>query len=606
MNRTETLALLASGRDSWNDWARRTHENRVNLSQLGEMFNARDRHQNALADFSTTDAPHIYDEYLDLSGFLFPGPVNFSGAQLNQGGNFSDSFFKGQTNFNNSIFFGNLNFSSAQFEQSVNFQQSIFATYSLFFASVKFDSDANFFQCDFLERATPDSHCVNFTGSTFSTLANFSEARFDQLAFFCRVNFRGHCTFDRLKNSEPIYFDGSIFSDNAFFIFSEFTKLSAPLTEFAKIADFNNVSIASDCDFTRSRFSGQANFAESKHIGPSQFSSAVFERGVDFQGARFDKLCKFQAASSNGVFLLTNASFHVVPDFTQATFADPPSLDRTFIPAPPKNLRRLPPTLLSDVYTSADLVSRYRALRRIARASLDHERELEFFAYELEAARALHDMAYPRPQNLFRKHYTGPNTSSSNWIWRKPEHYTRADSLPVWAGAARFWFGLLYSGFSDYGRSLARPIIFLFLSWALFSFAYFEIHPTVRSNFIGSRATADSTMSQPSALTLSLLSVATSESKCISGSGDRIEASMLLSLRRTLIFFTVDRSETANKLYMCLYGVIQGADESGINMKPDSDPNLPVSVSLLGYLQAIFSTAFIFLFGLAARNTFRL
>ena len=91
-----------------------------------------------------------------------------------------------------------------------------------------------------------------------------------------------------------------------------------------------------------------------------------------------------------------------------------------------------------------DIPARWRALKRLAIQGHDTDRELAFFSGEVRSARFAGDWPLPWP------------------IWK-------AD---VWAGFLRFWAGLLYQAFSNFGRSLLRPLLAWFLCIVIFAAFY--------------------------------------------------------------------------------------------------------------------------------------
>ncbi len=198
----------------------------------------------------------------------------------------------------------------------------------------------------------------------------------------------------------------------------------------------------------------------------------------------------------------------------------------------------------------SDRAARYRALKRLAIQGHDHAREQEYFAGELKALRGHPDRLLPNPLNWFRKDEDGRR-------------------LPAWPGGARYWFGLGYQWFSDFGRSMLRPLVWWVLAVFGFAAAYLDQHHA--------RATTDG---------------------CLVGDGHPISAAIGLSIRKALPFAGVGSSEKLNQIYACLYGV-HGAALKG-------SPVIPDVVDYLGIVQLLFSLLLLFLFLLAVRNHFRI
>ncbi len=122
-------------------------------------------------------------------------------------------------------------------------------------------------------------------------------------------------------------------------------------------------------------------------------------------------------------FDMMGAKFTMVPAFCQANFLQAPDLDDVKFPLPSfwrKGEPRQTPL--------------YRALRRMAIQGSDYEREQMAFKGELRSRR---------------------------WIFDKP-----------WALGT--WFGLLYDGLADCGRSMVRPLALWFALVALFPAIYLQ------------------------------------------------------------------------------------------------------------------------------------
>jgi hypothetical protein len=119
----------------------------------------------------------------------------------------------------------------------------------------------------------------------------------------------------------------------------------------------------------------------------------------------FEKEANFTAMRGGISFSLAEAQFCMVPNFIQANFSEAPRLDNLHI---------------EPIYKgNLELPARWRALKRLAVQSLDHEQELLFFKGELQSQR-----------------------------------WTEGNKWP-----AGFLLNLLYQVISDYGRSAWRPLL---------------------------------------------------------------------------------------------------------------------------------------------------
>ena len=213
---------------------------------------------------------------------------------------------------------------------------------------------------------------------------------------------------------------------------------------FNSVADFSGFVFPGPALFREAAFSGKAEFRAAAFSGKAEFRAAAFSSNAEFSEANFSKIASFVQTDFTGFtsfdrcrfeecanyhaikvsrsFSLSQAWFRQVPDFTQARFAESLKLYATHIEP-----QRVWPRSLADFKTllkgNINLAARWRALKRLAVAAHDHDRELLFWKGEVLARR---------------------------WSVDKPWH-------------ALFYCGLFYGWLSDFGRSVVRPLI----GWAL-------------------------------------------------------------------------------------------------------------------------------------------
>ena len=236
------------------------------------------------------------------------------------------------------------------------------------------------------------------------------------------------------------------------------------------------------------------------------------------------------AIKGESFFSLSGVTFVEAPNFEQAHFAEAPMLDNSRFPR-----EALPGT-----------TARWRALKRLAVQGHDHEREQFFFAQELKSLRGETDWPLPRLQNLFRR------------------------GEPVWQNGARYWFGLFYQGFSDFGRSMVLPVLWWCGFTALFALVYLGQHYVWATNNF------------------------TPPLECVKGeASDPLDSAIFLAVHKGSVA-GLGGSEKLTQTYACLYGEERGA------------PIIPDAVAFAGMAQTLLSAALIFLFLLAVRNHFRI
>jgi hypothetical protein len=128
--------------------------------------------------------------------------------------------------------------------------------------------------------------------------------------------------------------------------------------------------------------------------------------------------------SGERAFDLSKAAFSRVPNFSQAAFKQPPDLDGVRFPLPSRWPWKI---------GNAELIPKYRAIRRMAIQGADYDREQMSFKGELRSRRRTVD---------------------------KPWH-------------PGLWLGILYDVFADCGRSISRPASLWLLS--VLAFAIFFV-----------------------------------------------------------------------------------------------------------------------------------
>lgn len=534
MNRQQTLALLSSGSEAWLSWSLDLQHRREALEKDGlwlyeadgEGRNAETRQwiDDAAADFSTKQQPHVFELDVDLSRFAFPGSVLFESAVFKGAARFVRSRFLLFATFREAIFHGEADFDGATFSGA---HPAI--TTNLKGAdrvpNARFTRNVDFSNVQFL--AT-----IGFRKAIFERTVWFNEAKFGEDAWFRQVQFLGDAPFDHAEFSKEAWFLESRFENEAW--------------------------------FKAVRFRGATHFDQSRFLG-----------GATFASAQFDSVAIFRACHCGGAFSFSETEFADVPDFVQAHFSEAPYLDSIKIGREQKR--------------ESDLVSRYRALKRLAIQGHDYEREHAFFVGELKALRGNPDTLGPNLLSLF--------------VPRKK----------VWpggiSGSARYWFGLWYQWLSNFGRSLTLPLVWWLASTIIFSLFYLKVSLSMREKSALNHGFASATSLLAHGIGIAHWSpylLNSSEAPCVVGPGAALTAAVGLSVRRALFVWGADISEKLNQIYACLYGAYPTRTATPVDLSPQFVPLIPDSVAYVGTIQGIFSTLLIFLFVLAIRNHFRI
>ena len=232
-----------------------------------------------------------------------------------------------------------------------------------------------------------------------------------------------------------------------------------------------------------------------------------------------------------------------------------------------------------------------RAIGRSSGAILGHDtdRELEFFSGEVRSARFASDWPFPWP------------------IWK----------ASAWGGLLWFWAGLLYQTFSNFGRSLVRPLLAWMLCIVIFAIYFLGQNPDMAAKrsdlhwhgFFGQviaySAFAFVEVRNPVApYCYPGTQPKPGETKAItdgfSGLVEDVRALTNLvneafSIAYHNAVIVLDNSgDSMHRAYGCLYGV----ERYGGNPVA----YVPRNVAIASGIQKLLSAVFIFLFGLALRN----
>ena len=551
MNKEESLRLYTQGKENWNLWANRMLARRED----SEVWK-----DEAEVDFTS----HVFEE-VDFSGFVFPGNTRFNETAFKGRAGFEKSTFKGPVGFREATFEGDAIFGETTFKGGAGFGEATFEG-DVWFNEATFEGDAIFREATFKGGAgfgetTFEGH-VWFNEATFKGYAGFDKATFKGEAGFREATFKGHVWFGEAAFEEYAGFDKATFKGEAGFgevtfekyagfgeatfegdaIFREATfkghtgfgeatfEGEAGFREatFEGEAGFREATFKGRAGFREATFKGHAGFEEVTFEGDAMFWLSTFEHPAIFYNAAFRADAGFQAVQGSSVFTMTDAEFLDVPDFQQATFVESPRLDNAQIGPQLSRWDKL-----KEFFTKGDSEKegRWRALKRLATQGHDHAREQLFFRGELLARRGAADR-----------------------YWH-----------------ASFWLGVFYQIFSDFGRSLIRPLLWWAAGMLVFACIYLS-HYSGGSEWW-------------------LL-------ECAKGTGRPWVAALGLSVHKSLPAVSgFGFGDKIQQFHACLYGV-----ESENPFRPI----IPDQVAFLGVLQVLFSAVMIFLFLLAVRNHFRI
>jgi hypothetical protein len=353
---------------------------------------------------------------------------------------------------------------------------------------------------------------ASFASATFSGDARFASATFSGGARFVSATFTGNAWFESATFSGGAWFGSAAFSGTARFESATFSgNASFASATFSGTARFESATFSGYASFASATFSGDARFVSATFSGDASFASATFRNFTSFGHAKFQKQASFTGIKVERAFNMTGAAFVQVPAFSQADFKQAPDLDDVDF-RPPGFWRRGDPKL----------IPLYRALRRMAIQGADYEREQMAFKGE---------------------------TRSKRGTEHKPWH-------------TAFWFGIAYDAFSDFGRSIARPLAVWSASWLAFAALY------AWNAGVG---------------------IAEWRVACAGDGASKALKALTLSAANALPLIGSSRSEVAREFYDCLALL-----------------HAPAWSPILQMAETLWSTVLIFLFLLALRNQFKI
>ena len=238
MDQAATFALLAKGREAWNEWAEAvTAEQRALVASGKWRFSVEQQYpgdvipenpetrawmSDSIAQFAQTE----FADPVDFSGFVFPGTALFMNCKFRGAARFSGAKFRYGAIFNVASFAGPVDFENVEFCSEGEFMSVEFAGPALFrgarftrgdvepsmtgwawFDSAKFAEAATFssahigFTAAFSEAQFMKD--VDFDGCSFCGLAWFSRARFDGPACFTAANFAHEPDMSEASFAQP-------------------------------------------------------------------------------------------------------------------------------------------------------------------------------------------------------------------------------------------------------------------------------------------------------------------------------------------------------------------------------------------------------------------
>lgn len=277
---------------------------------------------------------------------------------------------------------------------------------------------------------------INFCDLRFP-FVDFSEYYFLKQMIFDRTHFVGRAYFNRAHfaswvDFREVYFSyWTDFRDAYFANWVDFSK-----AHFAEYADFWETHFADRANFRDGHFAGLATFRGSYFTAWTDFGKAHFADRADFRSCHFADWVDFREVHFGAEVQFNQVNFEFSVGFQNTRFKSTTDFSETNFDKSPKfhgselyvNTRWHDvtwPKQSSDKKQAVEDMENWGTLKFLMNQVMRHDAELDFHAKELEA----------------RKVVTGKAFISD-----------------------------YYREFSDYGRSIARPFIFLGFSFVLFFF----------------------------------------------------------------------------------------------------------------------------------------
>ena len=247
--------------------------------------------------------------------------------------------------------------------------------------------------------AANQGSAVDFSGHLFNSAADFEG-----------FVFPGDAKFSGCQFFEKALFSGARFVGKADFSHAIFQQYAAiDRITFKHDAIFAHAHFRQHAYVVHSEFT-HANFRSSSFDGTFELTGSTFRGETDFSGATFEDPIFKGLQFKHPLTTFASATFNKVPDFRNSKFDIPPILYGI----------RVDPT--GKRSAEAEDADKYRRLKLLASDAKDYQGELRFFADELRAKRG---------------------------------HET--------TGHGAILLNKAYERFSNFGQSVARPLVWLFV-----------------------------------------------------------------------------------------------------------------------------------------------
>jgi len=513
---------------------------------------------------------------VDFTGAEFPkGDIYFKHAEFGNGNKYFNliKFGLGNVSFSH-VKFGNgaVEFTGTKFRKgNVEFNHAIFGDGYVDFIEVQFGNGNVVFN-----RANFGNGEVNFTHATFGEgNVSFERAKFGEGNVYFTYSTFGKGTVNFMGaefGKGDLFFncvefgEGDVSFSNAEFgigvvIFND-SKFGNGSVDFRGKNIFDQVT---EARFVATRFGSHANyFNQVIFICDVHFEYATFEGPALFIGVQF--LAKTPTSFLGARFLnglhIDQLICHSTIDLRNTEIKHHISLSNCKV------------TLQTELHhfckkaTYPEDSARFRRLKDLAVNAKDHEREQEFFSQELIASRF---------------------------------HSVRGLSLIA---------GYCYQWFSNFGRSLKRPCVALFILWLLAAEFFYINAPNPKECPIHTLRVELFKIITPRIIENNLLFIPNESEAQLKACDQKRRLAASISLNH-LSPFSVSVKQVDTAAVISLYGKNEQSSKNASESENSTTNEIDISEFLgwpqfLSAVESLLALIFTFLLGLAIRNRFRI
>jgi hypothetical protein len=206
--------------------------------------------------------------------------VDWRGVEFSNSLMMARCMFRSGARFADTTFDREVRFEDTTFNGVAEFNNVTFSENALF-DGARFSGNADFETATFRGDA-------RFHSAEFSSNADFSDTHFCRAARFNSAVFLGNAGFDRTTFNEDAQFDGSSFHGSTAFNVVDFKfKARFNRVNFHNIVAYGRATFNRDAEFNRSTFEGDAWFHLATFVGHGFFAGANFNRRAAFGEATF-------------------------------------------------------------------------------------------------------------------------------------------------------------------------------------------------------------------------------------------------------------------------------------------------------------------------------